>query len=181
MCSGFSEELQCILSHMSHPNRKTLLFSATLTSSLEELQQLAISKEKVPLLFDLTKQLQIPPKLTQQYLFIPSRIKTCYLACFLKSISASAKSAENDQDDQKQNISSQLKEILSTELKQMSSNENKKNNKNNHKNNKKNSISKKNKNTSSDDDNFTPPYSLIIFVGTCKRCEEISETLRQLG
>jgi hypothetical protein len=48
---GFSTELEIILSKMS-TRRKTLLFSATLTSSLEELEGLALNDA---LRFDLTK------------------------------------------------------------------------------------------------------------------------------
>eukprot|EP01034_Spumella_vulgaris_P032013 gene32013-39546_t len=48
---GFSTELEIILSKMSK-RRKTLLFSATLTSSLEELEGLALNNA---LRFDLTK------------------------------------------------------------------------------------------------------------------------------
>jgi ATP-dependent RNA helicase DDX49/DBP8 len=57
LAAGFSSELQVILSKM-HPQRKTLLFSATLTQSLTELEKLA---GKDTLKFDLT---------TGQYIYV---------------------------------------------------------------------------------------------------------------
>jgi ATP-dependent RNA helicase DDX49/DBP8 len=76
---GFSTELEIILSKMS-PRRQTLLFSATLTNTLEELEQLAL---KDALRFDLTKQRQIPSTLKQRYLFMPAKVKICFLYAVL--------------------------------------------------------------------------------------------------
>jgi superfamily II DNA/RNA helicase len=38
---GFESELLSILNRMTHPRRQTLLFSATLTTSLEQLEDIA--------------------------------------------------------------------------------------------------------------------------------------------
>ncbi len=80
---GFSTELQVILKAM-HPQRKTLLFSATLTQSLVELEKIA---GKETLRFDLTgggwvdgegegegKVQRMPERLLQQYLFMPAQV-----------------------------------------------------------------------------------------------------------
>eukprot|EP01037_Dinobryon_pediforme_P039550 gene39550-48221_t len=45
MCSGFAEELQVILSEMKSPRRRTLLFSATLSQTMQEVQQLTLCKD----------------------------------------------------------------------------------------------------------------------------------------
>lgn len=58
MCSGFAEELKVVLTHMSHPRRRTLLFSATLTTSMQQLQDLTLTENA--LLFDLTASHKIP-------------------------------------------------------------------------------------------------------------------------
>lgn len=68
-------DLACIISAMPE-TRQTLLFSATMTSSLEELK--ALTKTK-PVLFDLTKDRALPASLQQQYLFMPAQVKMCYL------------------------------------------------------------------------------------------------------
>lgn len=59
----------------------------------------------------ITIPLQVPPLLTQQYLFVPSRIKTCYLIAFLQYIS---KRTENE-EEAKSGVSSQIREVLSDE------------------------------------------------------------------
>jgi ATP-dependent RNA helicase DDX49/DBP8 len=54
------------------PSRQTLLFSATMTASLEELKTLTRTK---PVLFDLTKDRTMPASLQQQYLFMPAQVR----------------------------------------------------------------------------------------------------------
>ena len=78
--------------------------------------------------------------------------------------------SEDEEDDKKTDISSQLQDILSTELKQMNKNNNNKKNKSANKKRKRVNPSNDNNNSNSI---FTPPFSLIIFVGTCRRCEEV--------
>ena len=58
MCSGFAEELQVILSEMKSPRRRTLLFSATLSQTMQEVQQLTLCKDA--LLVDLTLKQKMP-------------------------------------------------------------------------------------------------------------------------
>ena len=58
MCSGFSEELHVIFSEMRSPHRRTLLFSATLSQTMQELRQTNLGKDA--LLIDLTEQQKMP-------------------------------------------------------------------------------------------------------------------------
>jgi ATP-dependent RNA helicase DDX49/DBP8 len=94
---GFESELLSILNRMTHPRRQTLLFSATLTTSLEQLEDIASLNGT--LRFDLTSDQKIPSTLSQQYLFIPSQVKLCYLVTILKKLYE--KENENDSDDEK--------------------------------------------------------------------------------
>jgi ATP-dependent RNA helicase DDX49/DBP8 len=95
---GFSSELEVIISKMG-PRRKTLLFSATLTSTLEELETLALQEA---LRFDLTKQRTIPTSLKQQYLFMPAKAKVCFLIAVLnRYIQNSEESDKNNEHGKK--------------------------------------------------------------------------------
>ena len=67
------------------PRRQTLLFSATLTSSIEELEALAM---KDACRYDLTKKQQMPEHLQQQYLFMPAQVKTAFLVAMLQKMIA---------------------------------------------------------------------------------------------
>lgn len=79
LSGGFSEELDLIINKMSS-KRQTLLFSATFSESIERLQTMDVSNA---LRFDLTVQHRIPHGLLQNYLFIPAKVKTCYLIATL--------------------------------------------------------------------------------------------------
>lgn len=151
---GFSEELEIILNHLN-PKRKTLLFSATLTTTLEELEKLAL---KNALRFDLTKERKIPTNLTQEYLFMPSKVKLCYLVCLLckiLNISIDSKSESDDKDTSKKTKKRKLKHNKDSIETLISSKD----------------LESKNSNHS----------SIIIFVDTCHRCHELSETLKALN
>lgn len=146
LATGFSSELQVILSKM-HPQRKTLLFSATLTSSLTELEKLA---GKDTLKFDLTTDQLIPETLVQQYLFMPTQVKMCYLVAVLRNI---INNAEEDTTIDVENHDSKKRKGKKSKGKSINS-----------------SIQSK-----------LLTSSIMIFVGTCRRCQEISETLLELG
>ncbi len=92
LCAGFSTELKVILSRMK-PTRKTLLFSATLTSSLEELETLAMTDT---LRFDLTLQQKVPSRLRQEYLFMPAQVKLCYLLAVIRGILVTQNNKKNE-------------------------------------------------------------------------------------
>lgn len=145
--AGFSSELQVILSSMSNKKRQTLLFSATLTASLAELEQFAM---KQTLRFDLTTDQRIPTQLLQQYLFVPAQIKVCYLMAVLQKVL---------------NLSSVLD---SSEKSGGRGNTGKR--------------KRSGDQDAGDTKNGTvPASSIIIFVGTCRRCQEIAEILTELG
>lgn len=74
-----------MITHAIGERRQTLLFSATLTASIEELEQLAM---KDACRYDLTKKQQMPEHLVQQYLFIPPQVKTAFLVVLLQKIIA---------------------------------------------------------------------------------------------
>lgn len=138
LSAGFESELQMILDNISD-RRQTLLFSATLTTSLVQLESMAL---KDCLRFDLTTQNNMPTQLTQQYLFVPSHVKMSYLyALLLHLITEEKRSLEDDDDLPTKRMPTKLR------------------------------ITEKSTSLS---------FSLIIFVNTCQRCQEISETLSEL-
>eukprot|EP01041_Mallomonas_annulata_P003043 gene3043-5961_t len=165
LSTGFESELQIILSNIPK-TRQTLLFSATLNETLIELETLAM---KNTLRFDLTTEQKIPTRLRQEYLFMPSQVKLCYLVAFLRMI---LQSTINDDEDENNNNF-----------------KNKKSNKS------KNKFKKFKKNNTDDDiisqakanlelqlnSSTSTPSSIIIFTSTCKRCQETCEILNQLN
>jgi ATP-dependent RNA helicase DDX49/DBP8 len=152
LAAGFSSELQIILSKM-HPQRKTLLFSATLTSSLTELEKLA---GKSTVKFDLTSEQAVPEMLTQQYLFMPTQVKMCYLVAVLRCIIDRAEEALNTEDDSAA-LFRQHDKFKGKNKKQ------------------------KSKSAQPSSQSKLLSSSIMIFVGTCRRCQEISEILLEVG
>jgi ATP-dependent RNA helicase DDX49/DBP8 len=151
LAAGFSSELQVILSKM-HPQRKTLLFSATLTASLTELEKLA---GNATVKFDLTSEQAVPEMLTQQYLFMPTQVKMCYLVAVLRSIIDKAE-ASNTEDDSAA-LLKQHDKFKGKNKKQ------------------------KSKSAQPSTQSKLLSSSIMIFVGTCRRCQEISEILLEVG
>jgi ATP-dependent RNA helicase DDX49/DBP8 len=160
LSAGFSSELKAIISSM-HPKRQTLLFSATLTDSLVELEKLAATDT---LRFDLTSEAsKVPSRLLQQYLFMPAQVKMCYLVAVLRKLfAAAAERAEDKSDNDDLGISA----AAALNEKKGKPKKGKKG---------------KDKGPKLDQSAKLLDYSIIIFVGTCRRCQEISETLQQLG
>mmetsp|Transcript_26660 Transcript_26660/g.39603 ORF Transcript_26660/g.39603 Transcript_26660/m.39603 type:complete len:514 (-) Transcript_26660:17-1558(-) len=147
---GFESELRAVIQRMTHRRRQTLLFSATLTSSLEQLEQIASSNGT--LRFDLTTNQVLPVSLTQQYLFVPSQVKICFLVAVIKRLYEQEREQSSLDDD----------DISSKKLKKKV---------------KKSSSSKEDAPASA-----TPPStSIIIFASSCKRCQLITEVLLQVG
>ena len=182
LTSGFESELKTILS-CSNPRRRTLLFSATLTESLSELETLAM-KDTVK--YDLTLTQRVPTRLLQQYLFLPSQVKLCYLVGVIRSVIIKQQEAlENaDSDDETGNKSTSVAVDLVKEYLSESQNGSKR---------KRSSLldggskhTKQHKKQSNRKSNIDLPsiksisFSIIIFVGACKKCEEVAELLRQL-
>ena len=148
LASGFHSELRIILSKMS-VSRQTLLFSATMTTSLEEVRELT---EKETLQYNFTHDRKLPKMLEQQYLFVPSNVKMCYLFALLTVL------RKGHQDLAISNNTN----LDQTALRQ----------------------SKRKDNESGSKyliANIATESLIIIFVSTCKRCEETKETLSQFN
>ena len=137
LAAGFSAELEVILSRMSI-SRQTLLFSATMTDSLVEVQKLT---KKESLRFDLISGIKVPSKLMQQYLFLPSNVKICYLFTLLMHFVKKDDEGSTSGDGRKRRLKRKYVEKT----------------------------------------NLCLDVSMIIFVNTCKRCEEIKEILIHLN
>lgn len=56
--------------------RRTMLFSATMTSKVEKLQRASLVN---PVRVEVSTKFQTPKKLLQSYLFVPAKYKDCYL------------------------------------------------------------------------------------------------------
>jgi ATP-dependent RNA helicase DDX47/RRP3 len=75
----FEEEINKILSLIPR-DRRTFLFSATMTSKVAKLQKASLVD---PVKVEVSTKFQTPKQLIQQYLFIPAKWKDCYLAYML--------------------------------------------------------------------------------------------------
>jgi ATP-dependent RNA helicase DDX47/RRP3 len=74
----FEEELNQILDVIpdSTQGRRTMLFSATMTSKVQKLQRASLCN---PVRIEVSTKFQTPSQLLQSYLFIPAKYKDCYL------------------------------------------------------------------------------------------------------
>jgi ATP-dependent RNA helicase DDX49/DBP8 len=172
LTTGFESELRCILSSMG-PKRKTLLFSATLTESLAELETLAM-KDTVK--FDLTVKQRLPAKLLQQYLFVPSQVKLCYLVGVIRAVIEEQQKALEDADSDDEAGTKSSSAALEIVKEFMESGGSKKRG---FSQSKKNSKPKRQKNNTL---TIKPTSSsIIIFVGSCRKCEEIAGILQELS
>ncbi|KAL7529849.1 hypothetical protein ACHAXR_004587 [Thalassiosira sp. AJA248-18] len=74
----FEKEINEILEVIpdSERGRRTMLFSATMTSKVEKLQRASLID---PIRVEVSTKFQTPKKLLQSYLFIPAKYKDCYL------------------------------------------------------------------------------------------------------
>lgn len=75
----FEEEINTILAAIPR-ERRTFLFSATMTSKVAKLQKASLVD---PIKCEVSSKFQTPKTLVQQYLFIPAKWKDCYLAYLL--------------------------------------------------------------------------------------------------
>lgn len=71
----FEQELNELLQVIPE-DRRTLLFSATMTSKVQKLQRACL---KDPIKVEVSTKFQTPKQLLQSYLFIPAKYKDCYL------------------------------------------------------------------------------------------------------
>lgn len=180
LATGFSSELKSISEAMSHVKRQTLFFSATLTTSLSEINHLANIDT---LRFDLTAEHKMPTKLIQQYVFVPPQVKLCYLVAILRNFFASISNGSDDEDDTHIGTNSAttatVKEIYEEEM-------NKANAKGKlrlrRQQNERTGNSNKKRKLSTKTPIFTSSSSsVIVFVSSCKKCAEIAVLLEKVG
>jgi len=72
---SFEKDLEVIFSKLP-TKRQTLLFSATLTDTIEELQSITENK---PFVYEVKSDFATVSELDQRYLLIPQQVKDCYL------------------------------------------------------------------------------------------------------
>ena len=148
LAQGFAAELRTILSSMSS-KRQTLIFSATLTDSIEEIQKIT---EKDTLQFDLTSDQKLPESLSQEYFFVPPQVKTCYLVGFLQKIFEGQTNLTKTDGKNKVKKEKRSKKKESLDFDELFE----------------------------DQETKAKEFSVIIFVSTCKRCQEIQEILTHM-
>ncbi|XP_028856450.1 putative ATP-dependent RNA helicase DDX49 [Denticeps clupeoides] len=74
-CSDFTKDLEVILGVVPS-KRQTLLFSATLTDTLQELQTIAMNK---PFFWESKSEVRTVDELDQRYILTPEKVKDSYL------------------------------------------------------------------------------------------------------
>ncbi|XP_060088789.1 probable ATP-dependent RNA helicase DDX49 [Heteronotia binoei] len=74
-CTDFTQDLEVILGAVPAA-RQTLLFSATLTDTLNELKQVAMNK---PFFWESPSEVRTVEELDQRYLLVPEKVKDAYL------------------------------------------------------------------------------------------------------
>ncbi|XP_006028902.1 probable ATP-dependent RNA helicase DDX49 isoform X1 [Alligator sinensis] len=80
-CTDFTKDLEVILGAVP-ANRQTLLFSATLTETLNELKSLAMNK---PFFWESLAEVRTVEELDQRYLLVPERVKDAYLVHLIQT------------------------------------------------------------------------------------------------
>ncbi|KYO42686.1 probable ATP-dependent RNA helicase DDX49 [Alligator mississippiensis] len=80
-CTDFTKDLEVILGAVP-ANRQTLLFSATLTETLNELKSLAMNK---PFFWESPAEVRTVDELDQRYLLVPERVKDAYLVHLIQT------------------------------------------------------------------------------------------------
>eukprot|EP00171_Calliarthron_tuberculosum_P016224 IDg16224t1 len=81
---SYVDDLKTILGSCSAPDRQTLMFSATMTSTLEAVQSIAVGENAFR--FDAREnRFATVSALTQEYKFVPDNIKECHLVHCLKN------------------------------------------------------------------------------------------------
>lgn len=77
---GFEAELRIIMHNLPTENRQTLLFSATITRSIAALQEVTM---KNAVHFEAFEGLKVVERCTQEYCFVPAKVKEVYLVHLL--------------------------------------------------------------------------------------------------
>lgn len=85
--SAYNKDLKCILDACASPNRQTLMFSATMTPTMELLQANLVHEESDTFRYDSRENIFGTVEALQQfYIFIPDNLKECYLVHLLKEV-----------------------------------------------------------------------------------------------
>lgn len=74
-CTDFTKDLEVILGAIP-AKRQTLLFSATLTDTLQDLKRVAMNK---PFFWESQSEVRTVDELDQRYILVPERVKDAYL------------------------------------------------------------------------------------------------------
>ncbi|XP_056590710.1 probable ATP-dependent RNA helicase DDX49 [Triplophysa dalaica] len=80
-CTDFTKDLEVILSVVP-AKRQTLLFSATLTDTLQQLQSIAMNK---PFFWEQTSEMRTVEELDQRYILTPEKVKDAYLVHLIQT------------------------------------------------------------------------------------------------
>ncbi|XP_007560585.1 putative ATP-dependent RNA helicase DDX49 [Poecilia formosa] len=80
-CTDFTKDLEVILSVLP-AKRQTLLFSATLTDTLQELKSIALNK---PFFWESTSETRTVEELDQRYILTPEKVKDAYLVHLIQT------------------------------------------------------------------------------------------------
>ncbi|XP_054905611.1 probable ATP-dependent RNA helicase DDX49 [Poeciliopsis prolifica] len=80
-CTDFTKDLEVILSVLP-AKRQTLLFSATLTDTLQELKSIAMNK---PFFWESTSETRTVEELDQRYILTPDKVKDAYLVHLIQT------------------------------------------------------------------------------------------------
>ncbi|KAG9486466.1 hypothetical protein GDO78_006704 [Eleutherodactylus coqui] len=80
-CTDFTQDLKVILGAIP-AQRQTLLFSATLTDTLQELKSIAMNK---PFFWESTSEVRTVEELDQRYILVPEKVKDAYLVHLIQT------------------------------------------------------------------------------------------------
>ncbi|XP_019730811.1 putative ATP-dependent RNA helicase DDX49 [Hippocampus comes] len=80
-CTDFTKDLEVILGVLP-TKRQTLLFSATLTDTLQDLKRLAMNK---PFFWESTSETRTVEELDQRYILTPEKVKDAYLVHLIQT------------------------------------------------------------------------------------------------
>lgn len=80
-CTDFTSDLELILGALP-AKRQTLLFSATLTDTLQQLQSIALNK---PFFWESQSQTRTVEELDQRYILTPEKVKDAYLVHLIQT------------------------------------------------------------------------------------------------
>uniref|UniRef100_A0A7S2ALE1 ATP-dependent RNA helicase n=1 Tax=Octactis speculum TaxID=3111310 RepID=A0A7S2ALE1_9STRA len=170
---GFDDDLKTVIAATQESvDRQTLLFSATTTDTITEIQSIAAKKTCPPCVFDLTVERALPATLTLEYLFMSAQVKMCYLIETLRvmvELDLQDNNNNNSQGGGKKgrrhpsNRKADMRKLKQEALDKMEA------------------LAPGEDGDSPEGDTGGRAKSAIIFTGSCKRCQEVTMVLLELG